>query len=59
MLRPVQRNLETTLVALKPEAPAPAPVVSEPAKPAVAAPAPAPFKLTQKHAPRGACPISS
>ena len=57
MLRPVQRNLETTLVALKPEAPAPAPVVSEPAKPAVAAPAPAPFKpKPKKHAPRGGLP---
>lgn len=59
MLRPVQRNLETTLVALKPEAPAPtpapAPVVSEPPKPA--APAPAPFKpKPKKHAPRGGLP---
>ena len=60
MLRPVQRNLETTLVALKPEAPAPAPVVSEPAKPAVAAPAPAPFKPSPRSTRRAeACPISS
>ncbi|OWY37113.1 type VI secretion protein [Xenophilus sp. AP218F] len=51
MLQPIQRNLETTLVALQPAAPAPAPVVSEPPKPA-----PAPVKPKPKAKPRTGLP---